>query len=71
MSDPRDEIDDEIIPDDDGIALEDDREDFAPLDQAELRGDEQFDDLPPLPDEPTGPGVDFAEIPSEEIEETT
>jgi hypothetical protein len=70
MSDPRDEIDDEI-PDDDGIALEDDREDFAPLDPANLRGDEQFDDLPPLPDEPTGPGVDFAEIPSEEIEETT
>jgi hypothetical protein len=70
MSDPRDELD-EAIPDDDGIALEDNQEDFAPLDAADLRGDESFEDLPPLPDEPTGPGTDFAAIPSDEIEETT
>jgi hypothetical protein len=70
MSDPRDEFD-EAIPGDEGIALEDDREDFAPLDASDLRGDESFEDLPPLPDEPTGPGTDFAEIASDEIEETT
>jgi len=48
MSDPRD--DDELI------SSDNDREDFAPLDASDLRGDEVFEDSPPLADEPSGPG---------------
>ena len=46
----------------DGISPEDDLEDSAPLDASELRGDENFRDLPVVPDEPTGPGIDYAEL---------
>jgi hypothetical protein len=53
VSDPRD---------DDEVSADSDREDFAPLEASDLRGDEVFDDLPPTPDEPTGPGVDYDEL---------
>jgi hypothetical protein len=64
MSDPRDELEPEV-------PEEDDREDFAPLEPADLRGDENFADLPPRPDEPTGPGVDHEELDATSISHET
>jgi hypothetical protein len=66
MSDPRD--DDELI------SSDNDREDFAPLNASDLRGDEAFEDSPPLADEPSGPGIDYDDLAAQtEIndEETT
>jgi hypothetical protein len=64
MSDPRDDLESEV-------PEEDDREDFAPLEPADLRGDENFADLPPRPDEPTGPGVDYQELDADPISHET
>jgi hypothetical protein len=50
MSDPRD---------DEEIAEDADREDFAPLEASDLRGDEVFEDEPAIPDEPEGVGADL------------
>jgi hypothetical protein len=61
MSDPREQ--------DGDIPPEDDNGYFAPLEKAELRGDEEFVDLPPRPDEPTGPGVDRDDLDSSEGED--
>lgn len=43
----------------------------SPLEPADLRGDENFADLPPSPDEPTGPGVDYEELDANPVSHET